>query len=91
LPVNCSSKIVLPAHWGRPNCSIERPTAASHLPEFLRAGRAVRDFLQPDRVIIGAESDLAAARLTKLYRSIGIEQERILMTDRRSSELIRIQ
>ena len=58
-------------------------------PEFLRAGRAVQDFLQPDRVIIGAESDPAAARLTKLYRSIGIEQERILMTDRRSSELIK--
>src|SRR4051794_37678624 len=58
-------------------------------PEFLRAGRAVHDFLQPDRVVIGAESDLAAARLTKLYRSIGIEQERILLTDRRSSELIK--
>jgi UDPglucose 6-dehydrogenase len=38
-------------------------------PEFLRAGRAVQDFLQPDRVVIGAESDLAAAHLTKLYRS----------------------
>jgi UDPglucose 6-dehydrogenase len=58
-------------------------------PEFLRAGRAVQDFLQPDRVVIGAESDLAAARLTKLYRSVGIEQERILLTDRRSSELIK--
>jgi UDPglucose 6-dehydrogenase len=58
-------------------------------PEFLRAGRAVQDFLQPDHVVIGAESDLAAARLTKLYRSIGIEQERILLTDRRSSELIK--
>jgi UDPglucose 6-dehydrogenase len=58
-------------------------------PEFLRAGRAVRDFLRPDRVVIGAQGDLAATRLMKLYCSIGIEQERILLTDRRSSELIK--
>src|SRR3954447_4408695 len=58
-------------------------------PEFLRAGRAVQDFLQPDRVIVGAQSDLVAARLMKLYRSVGIAHERILLTDRRSSELIK--
>jgi UDPglucose 6-dehydrogenase len=58
-------------------------------PEFLRAGRAVRDFLLPDRVVIGAPSDIAAGRLTKLYRSVGIEQDRLLVTDRRSSELIK--
>jgi UDPglucose 6-dehydrogenase len=58
-------------------------------PEFLRAGRAVRDFLRPDRVVIGAQGDLAATRLMKLYCSVGIEQERILLTDRRSSELIK--
>lgn len=58
-------------------------------PEFLRAGRAVNDFLRPDRVVIGVESGFAAARLTTLYRSVGIENERILLTDRRSSELIK--
>jgi UDPglucose 6-dehydrogenase len=58
-------------------------------PEFLRAGRAVRDFLRPDRVVIGAQGDLAATRLMKLYCSVGIEQGRILLTDRRSSELIK--
>ncbi|HYW64770.1 MAG TPA: UDP-glucose/GDP-mannose dehydrogenase family protein [Bradyrhizobium sp.] len=58
-------------------------------PEFLRAGRAVQDFLQPDRVVIGAQSDGATARLMKLYRSVGIERDRILVTDRRSSELIK--
>jgi UDPglucose 6-dehydrogenase len=58
-------------------------------PEFLRAGRAVQDFLRPDRVVIGAQSELAAVRLMKLYRSVGIERHRILLTDRRSSELIK--
>jgi UDPglucose 6-dehydrogenase len=58
-------------------------------PEFLRAGRAVEDFLRPDRVVIGAQSDQAASLLTRLYRSVGIERGRILLTDRRSAELIK--
>jgi UDPglucose 6-dehydrogenase len=58
-------------------------------PEFLRAGRAVQDFLQPDRIVIGAPSDLGSAILMKLYRSLGIPRQRILLTDRRSSELIK--
>lgn len=58
-------------------------------PEFLRAGRAVDDFIRPDRVVIGAESDRPASLLTRLYRSVGIERGRILLTDRRSSELIK--
>src|SRR3954453_4918136 len=58
-------------------------------PEFLRAGRAVQDFLRPDRVVIGTQSELAAVRLMKLYRSVGIERDRIVLTDRRSAELIK--
>jgi UDPglucose 6-dehydrogenase len=58
-------------------------------PEFLRAGHAISDFLKPDRVVIGAQSNYAASTLTKLYRSVGIERRHILLTDRRSSELIK--
>jgi UDPglucose 6-dehydrogenase len=58
-------------------------------PEFLRAGSAIGDFVRPDRVVIGAESDRAAAALIGLYRSVGIERARILRTDVRSAELIK--
>src|SRR3954451_23358230 len=58
-------------------------------PEFLRAGRAVQDFVQPDRVVLGTQTGFTADRLIKLYRSVGIERDRILVTDRRSSELIK--
>lgn len=58
-------------------------------PEFLRAGCAVDDFMRPDRVVIGAESGRAAGALIELYRSVGISHDRILVTDRRSSELIK--
>jgi len=58
-------------------------------PEFLRAGQAISDFIRPDRVVIGAEDHRAATLLAGLYRNIGIERARILLTDRRSAELIK--
>jgi UDPglucose 6-dehydrogenase len=58
-------------------------------PEFLRAGHAIDDFLRPDRVVIGAQEEPAASVLTALYRSVGVPRARILMTDRRSAELIK--
>src|SRR3954454_10096237 len=58
-------------------------------PEFLRAGCAVGDFRKPDRVVIGAESKRAKAVLAGVYVTLGIENTRILATQRRSAELIK--
>jgi UDPglucose 6-dehydrogenase len=58
-------------------------------PEFLRAGNALMDFKTPDRVVIGAESRRALALLRKLYHAIGIDDSRIVVTQRRSAELIK--
>jgi UDPglucose 6-dehydrogenase len=85
VPVGTSEEIEYMVRSLRPELDFE---VVSN-PEFLRAGRAVEDFLRPDRVVIGAQSDQAASLLTRLYRSVGIERGRILLTDRRSSELIK--
>lgn len=58
-------------------------------PEFLRAGSAIEDFIRPDRVVIGAACQRAAAALSGLYRSVGIDRQRILVTDSRSAELVK--
>jgi len=53
-------------------------------PEFLRQGTAVHDFLQPDRVVIGASSLQAAVDVARLYASLDAP---IVAVDRRSAEL----
>ena len=55
-------------------------------PEFLREGTAVRDFLHPDRVVVGSSDRGAAQRVAELYRSLDAE---VLITDAASSETIK--
>lgn len=56
-------------------------------PEFLREGSAIRDFLHPDRIIIGADTDRARALLQELY-GVGFVCP-VLVTDIRAAELIK--
>jgi len=61
-------------------------------PEFLREGSAVKDFLAPDRIVVGAESERAAEVMRELYRPIvtGNSYEvPIIITDVNSAELIK--
>ncbi len=56
-------------------------------PEFLREGFAVDDFLKPDRVVIGTESEKAIKILTDLYRPYVRQGNPIIFMDERSAEL----
>lgn len=58
-------------------------------PEFLKEGDAVADFFKPDRVVIGARSEEARERLRELYAPLQLSGERLVITDPRSSELIK--
>jgi UDPglucose 6-dehydrogenase len=58
-------------------------------PEFLREGAAIRDFKIPDRIVIGAEDAHAEAILREIYRPLFLNQAPIVVTDRRSAELIK--
>jgi UDPglucose 6-dehydrogenase len=55
-------------------------------PEFLREGTAVRDFLEPARVVIGCDDTAVAVRISELYRDV---QAPILVTDPASAEMIK--
>lgn len=58
-------------------------------PEFLKEGAAIKDFMSPDRVVIGTESDRAAKVLTRLYKPFMLSGERLIFTDIPSAEMIK--
>lgn len=63
-----------------------RPVVISN-PEFLKEGAAISDFMRPDRIIIGSNSDQANALMRELYAPFIRNHERILFMGRRDAEL----
>jgi UDPglucose 6-dehydrogenase len=58
-------------------------------PEFLREGSAIDDFLFPDRVVVGADDDDARMVMQALYRPLAEARTPVVVTQRRTSELIK--
>jgi UDPglucose 6-dehydrogenase len=58
-------------------------------PEFLREGSAIEDFMRPDRVVIGADSERAQAAMRQLYRPLYLIETPMLFTDVETAELIK--
>ncbi len=58
-------------------------------PEFLREGEAVRDFIKPDRVVVGVENDRAREMMAAIYKSLTDQGVPLHVTNRASSELIK--
>jgi len=55
-------------------------------PEFLREGKAIKDFLEPDRIVIGVESESAREKLLKLYENFSCPK---IVTDIQTAEIIK--
>ena len=58
-------------------------------PEFLREGAAIEDFMKPDRVVVGVETDRAAQVMAEIYRPLYLREFPILTTDLESAEMIK--
>jgi UDPglucose 6-dehydrogenase len=85
VPVGTGRKIAELAHRLRPDLGVE---VASN-PEFLREGSAITDFMRPDRVIVGTESERARAVLRRLYRPLYLIEAPIVFTGLETAELIK--
>ncbi|CUH38975.1 UDP-glucose 6-dehydrogenase TuaD [Jannaschia seosinensis] len=58
-------------------------------PEFLREGAAIDDFMRPDRVVVGVETDRAAEVMSNIYRPLYLRDFPIMVTDLESAEMIK--
>lgn len=58
-------------------------------PEFLKEGSAIKDFMTPDRVIVGTESEQAKKIISRLYKPFMLSGERMIFTDIPSAEMIK--
>ncbi len=58
-------------------------------PEFLREGAAIEDFMKPDRVVVGVQSERAREVMAEIYRPLFLREFPIVFTDLESAELIK--
>ncbi len=58
-------------------------------PEFLREGAAIEDFMRPDRVVVGAETDRSRAVMGEIYRPLSLREAPVMFTELESAEMIK--
>lgn len=70
----------------------ENPEAdfdVSSNPEFLREGAAIEDFMRPDRIVVGLETERARDVMARIYRPLALREAPIVYTDLESAEMIK--
>lgn len=68
---------------------VQIPFDVASNPEFLKEGAAIKDFMSPDRVVVGVESEQAKEMMSKLYRPFLLNNFRVIFTDIPSAEMIK--
>ncbi|MFS0774055.1 UDP-glucose dehydrogenase family protein [Sphingomonas sp. 1P08PE] len=85
VPVGTGDEVERIIREARPDMDV----AVVSNPEFLREGAAISDFKRPDRVVIGTDDPRARAVMQEVYRPLYLNENPILFTGRRTSELIK--
>ncbi len=85
VPVGSNREVARIVREARPELSID---VVSN-PEFLREGAAIEDFMRPDRVVVGAETDHARQVMADLYRPLSLRDVPMVFTRLESAELIK--
>ncbi|MEK9707891.1 MAG: UDP-glucose/GDP-mannose dehydrogenase family protein [Alphaproteobacteria bacterium] len=85
VPVGTGREVMKRIYAVRPDAEIEIVSN----PEFLREGSAIEDFMRPDRVVIGADTERAAEAVSALYRPLYLRDTPIIKTSLETAELIK--
>ncbi|MDD2954482.1 MAG: UDP-glucose/GDP-mannose dehydrogenase family protein, partial [Parabacteroides sp.] len=89
VPVGTAQKVkaAIQAELDKRGEQVEFDVASN--PEFLKEGAAIKDFMTPDRVVVGTESDRARKIMSRLYKPFMQSGERMIFTDIPSAEMIK--
>jgi len=68
---------------------VDIPFDVASNPEFLKEGAAIKDFMTPDRVVVGTDSEQAQKIMSRLYKPFMLSGERMIFTDIPSAEMIK--
>ena len=85
VPVGTNRRVKQAVHKANPDLKFD---VASN-PEFLREGAAIDDFMKPDRVVVGVQTDRAAEVMADIYRPLYLRDFPIVTTDLESAEMIK--
>ena len=87
VPVGTAEKMktVIQAELNKRGVSIEFDVASN--PEFLKEGNAIDDFMKPDRVVVGVESEKSRELMTRLYKPMLLNNFRVIFMDIPSAEM----
>jgi UDPglucose 6-dehydrogenase len=87
VPVGTADRVKAAMHEELAARGLEIEFGVASNPEFLKEGAAVDDFMKPDRIVIGTDSDQATQLLRNLYTPFQRNRDRLLVMDVRSAEL----
>lgn len=89
VPVGTAKKVKAAIQEELDRRGVNIPFDVASNPEFLKEGAAIKDFMSPDRVVVGVESERAKELMTRLYRPFLLNNFRVIFTDIPSAEMIK--
>lgn len=89
VPVGTAAKVRKAIEEELEKRGVDVPFDVASNPEFLKEGAAIKDFMMPDRVVVGTSNETARKVMTRLYKPFMLSGERMIFTDIPSAEMIK--
>ena len=87
VPVGTAAKVKITVQEELDKRGVQIPFDVASNPEFLKEGAAIKDFMSPDRVVVGIEGEKAKELMAKLYRPFLLNNFRVIFMDIPSAEM----